>query len=142
MTTEKSSTAEIIEAHRRTAPRGEALNIGIERSRGRYVHVSENDIEYLPGWDQTLLAKLRTFPNLGQLSPYSPFPQAAEGEIWADKPAQPWSKDGMSIYVADKNLTTTRVVPREVYERGVRWEARSGKYRFPKTGGSPLPSRP
>lgn len=112
---------------------GEALNVGIERCRGRYVHVSENDIEYLPGWDRTLLAKLRAFPNLGQISPYSPFHQAAEGEIWTDRPASHWSKDGMTVYVAERGLTTTCVVPREVYERGVRWTTKGNEeFRFPR----------
>ena len=112
---------------------GEAINVGIERCRGRYVHISENDIEYLPGWDQTLIAKLRTFPKLGQISPFSPFHQAAEGEIAADRPAYPWSKDGMTIYVAERGVTTTCVVPREVYERGARWTSKgSGNFRFPR----------
>ncbi len=112
---------------------GDALNVGIERCRGRYVHVSENDIEYLPGWDQILLAKLRTFPNLGQISPFAPSPQAAEGEIWADKPASPWSKDGMTVCVAERGVGTTCVVLREVYERGVRWTTKgSGEVRFPR----------
>ncbi len=57
---------------------GEAINAGIERCRGRYVHVSENDMEYLPGWDRTLLAKLQAFPGLGQISPLAPVPQAKE----------------------------------------------------------------
>jgi glycosyltransferase involved in cell wall biosynthesis len=114
---------------------GEAINVGIERCCGRYVHVSENDIEYLPGWDQTLLAKLRTFPNLGQISPFSPFHQSTEGEIWVDRPASPWSKDGVTVYVAERGLTTTCVVPCEVYEQGVRWTTKGrGEFRFPRDG--------
>ncbi len=113
---------------------GEAINVGIERCRGRYIHVSENDIEYLAGWDRTLLAKLRAFPGLGQISPLSPSPRADEGEIAGERAASPQTKDGMTIYVAEGNLTTTCVTPREVYERGVRWGARSGKFRFPKDG--------
>src|SRR5687767_9846779 len=48
---------------------GEAINFGFESPRGRYLHVSENDLEYLPGWDADLMEKFRLFPELGQLSP-------------------------------------------------------------------------
>src|SRR5688572_16548875 len=36
---------------------GEAINSGFEAPRGRYLHVSENDLEYLPGWDADLISK-------------------------------------------------------------------------------------
>jgi glycosyltransferase involved in cell wall biosynthesis len=112
---------------------GEAINIGIERCRGRYVHVSENDMEYLPGWDRTLLAKLRAFPGIGQISPFSPFYQGEDGELVRWEGASPRTKDAMTVYVVN-NITTTCVAPREVYDSGVRWGARSGKFRFPKDG--------
>ncbi len=107
---------------------GEAINVGIERCRGRYVHVSENDIEYLPGWDRTLLAKLRAFPGLRQISPFAPVSQAEEI-------VSPRTRNGMTVCVTDRDLTTTCVVPREVYERGVRWTTKgSGEFRFPRDG--------
>jgi len=101
---------------------GDAINAGIDRCRGRYVHVSENDMLYRPGWDQTLLAKLRTFPNLGQLSLHAP----------GSAPASSWSVDGLTVYVADINVGTTCICPREVYERGARWQSRgTGEVRLP-----------
>lgn len=114
---------------------GEAINVGVERCRGRYIHISENDIEYLPGWDRALLAKLRAFADLGQISPFSPFPRANEGEIWAEKPASPRTRDGETIYVAERSIGTTCLVRREVYERGTRWGTkRRGEVRLPKDG--------
>ena len=66
---------------------GEGLNIGLEQCRGAFLQVSENDLEYLPGWDRELLSKFDEFPELGQLSPFSPFHQAERGEIWTDRAA-------------------------------------------------------
>ena len=29
---------------------GEAINLGLSEAKGKLLHISENDIEYLPGW--------------------------------------------------------------------------------------------
>ena len=44
---------------------GEALNIGLKKCLGKFLHISENDIEYLPGWDKELLEKFIYFNDLG-----------------------------------------------------------------------------
>ena len=44
---------------------GRAFNAGLRLARGRFLHTSENDIEYLPGWDAELLGKFEAFPELG-----------------------------------------------------------------------------
>src|ERR1035437_1487076 len=49
---------------------GQALNSGFRYATGLFHHVSENDIEYRPGWDTELLGKFDAFPDLGQLSPF------------------------------------------------------------------------
>jgi glycosyltransferase involved in cell wall biosynthesis len=114
---------------------GEALNLGIAKARGRYIHVSENDIEYLPGWDAELLSKFAAFSRLGQLSPFSPSYQVERGEIWVDKPASPLVRAGRTIYLAHENIGSTCMFPRDIWERGVRWKTYgSGSVRFPADG--------
>ena len=44
---------------------GEALDESLDKWRGRYVHISENDIEYLEGWDQAIVDSFEAFPKLG-----------------------------------------------------------------------------
>jgi len=36
---------------------GEAINVGLELAGGSFLHVSENDIEYITGWDEEMLSK-------------------------------------------------------------------------------------
>jgi glycosyltransferase involved in cell wall biosynthesis len=114
---------------------GEALNLAMATARGQFIHISENDIEYLPGWDKELLRKLRAFPELGQISPFSPAPRSEEGEVWVEKPSTPLSRDGVSILVADENVTTNCIIRREVWDKGVRWHnIESSVFRFPDDG--------
>jgi glycosyltransferase involved in cell wall biosynthesis len=114
---------------------GEALNPVIERARGRFIQVSENDIEYLPGWDTELLRKFEAFPELGQISPFSPVPRTDEGEIWVEKPAEPLTRDGVTVMVAEGNVGTSCIIRREVWESGVRWRNIDGEmFRFPDDG--------
>ena len=116
-------------------PGGEAANIGMKRAQGRYIMLSENDVEYHRGWDTELLRRFEVFPELGQLSPYSPFPQVEAGEVWEKKPAALLTRDGLSIYVAEGNVTTTSMIRREVYDRGARWVSYgNGRFKFPADG--------
>lgn len=111
---------------------GEALNIGIAQARGEYIHISENDIEYLPGWDAELLRKFERFPELGQLSPFSPFPEIDRGEVWVEKPAEPLTREAVTIYVAEGNLGTTCIFRRRVWDAGVRWKNYESRgFKFP-----------
>lgn len=114
---------------------GEALNIGLAEARGRYLHVSENDLEYLPGWDTEMLAKFEAFPELGQLSPFSPFPQVERGEVWVEKPATLVTQGHASIYVALGNVTTSCIIRRQIWDQGVRWKTFVFEvFRFPNDG--------
>ncbi len=114
---------------------GEALNPVMARARGPFIHVSENDVEFLPGWDTELLSKFEAFPNLGQLSPFSPVPRADEGEVWIEKPAERLERNGATVMVAEGNVTTNCIVRREVWESGVRWRnIESSTFRFPDDG--------
>jgi len=45
---------------------GKAFNVALPLCRGRFIHFSENDLEYLPGWDAYVLRAFEDFPKLGQ----------------------------------------------------------------------------
>jgi glycosyltransferase involved in cell wall biosynthesis len=114
---------------------GEALNLAMDRARGRYIQISENDIEYLPGWDKELLRKFDLFPELGQISPFSPVPHSEEGEVWVEKPASPLTRERTSILVAGANVGTSCIIRRELWDRGIRWHnIESSVFRFPDDG--------
>ena len=53
---------------------GCAFNRAVPFVTGSCVHISENDLEYRPGWDTILLPKCDAFPRLGQLSLFHPNP--------------------------------------------------------------------
>jgi len=78
---------------------GEAINLGLRSARGRYLHISENDIQYLAGWDRELLSKFDTFPELGQLSPMSPDPP--EGEVAWRRPASSITRGNSTIWLVE-----------------------------------------
>ncbi|KAF0822384.1 glycosyltransferase [Cytobacillus firmus] len=88
----------------------------------KFVHFSENDIEYRKNWDKELLQKFDTFPKVGQLSPYSPFPEVEKGEVWGIKPAQFVQKGAQKIYLSLTNVGTTSIVRKELIKQGLRWE--------------------
>ncbi|MGD0854886.1 MAG: glycosyltransferase [Dehalococcoidia bacterium] len=102
---------------------GQALNIGAEKATGKYIHFSENDIEYLPGWYENLLEKFDNFPELGQLSPFSPNPQKVIGEIFSVKETGPVTRKGITIYVTGLNTGTTSIIRRQVWDTGARWKS-------------------
>ena len=112
---------------------GKAFELGSMLSDSPFIHFTENDIEYLAGWDKELLEKFKVFPELGQLSVFSPFPQLEKGEIWEIHPSTPLRRDGKTIYIADRNIATTCIVRSEAKKR-VRWRTRKithETYRFP-----------
>jgi len=115
---------------------GEALNLGMRLAKSEFIHISENDLEYLPGWDVELLSKFEMFPELGQLSVYSPEPQSDKGEIWEKHPAKPITRNGKTIYLAEFNIATPSVFRREIYDKGGRWKtqpvSRDTYVRFPE----------
>jgi len=97
--------------------------------------MSENDIEYTSGWDRELIDKLGIFPEIGQLCPFSPYPQTERGEVWEEHPARMLTRDSAAVYVADGNVSTTSIIRREIWDKGVRWHTiQQGHLRFPDDG--------
>jgi len=101
---------------------GEAINLGLELAKGDFLHVSENDLEYLPGWDVELLSKFETFEELGQISVFSPKPQKNKGEIWENHPAKALSKNGKTIHLAE-TIGTSSMFRRQIWDKGVKWKS-------------------
>lgn len=120
---------------------GEAINLGLSLAQAPFLHISENDLEYLPGWDTELLQKFKVFPKLWQLSPFGPEPEAEKGEIWEEHPSKPVTRGRYTIYLADANIGTSCICRRELFDIGFRWrshpaiELGSG-FKFPDDGAT------
>jgi glycosyltransferase involved in cell wall biosynthesis len=115
---------------------GGAFNYATPFLRGRYVHYSENDVEYRSHWDTALLAKFEAFPRLGQLSPFAPKPEADIGEIWVEHGGQRVSSAGREVFVTSAGLGTTCLVRREVLDRGATWASiTAGEWHWPNDAG-------
>ena len=111
---------------------GTALNAGTDTLRGQFLHFSENDFEYLPGWDKKMMAQFEAFPKLGQLSVVSPFRQP--GEMGDDAPARAMKQGERTIYVTDFNVLTTSMIRREIWDKGLRWKNYDCRIKFPHDG--------
>ena len=113
---------------------GEAINIGLSEAKGKLLHLSENDIEYLPGWSTKVVRLFNVFGELGQLSLFSPVP--TDNEVWEVHPIKRvLYRDGEIIYEALGNVGTTSVIRREIWDRGVRVHTLRTKYfLFPDDG--------
>lgn len=97
---------------------GRSLNLGIERSCAPLIHLSDNDVEYLPGWSEYVIKTFDCLPELGQLSLYGPSP--SDEEVWEHPhPVRPWYENGVLVYEAPStNVPTTSVVRRSVFDQG------------------------
>lgn len=105
---------------------GEAINAAVERlTPAPFLHITENDIEYLPGWSDSLLSKFEAFPELGQLSPMGPRPQTERGEVGGENRVQPLTRSGQTIFVAEYNIGTTCMLRRTFWDGGLRWRSLS-----------------
>jgi len=113
---------------------GTGINLGLELAKAPFLHISENDTEYLPGWDRELLSKFDAFPKLGQICPFSANPEADKGEIWEKHPAKPITKNGKTILLAKENVATSCIIRRQIWEKGVRWRT------LPSKGGNKFPA--
>ena len=100
---------------------GQAINSGFRYASGLFHHVSENDIEYRPGWDSELLGKFDAFPDLGQLSLFGPEPDYAIGETWERTPSEPETRNGQTVFMTELNITTTGIMRRQFWDDGFRW---------------------
>ena len=92
-----------------------ALNLALERCRGRLLHVLENDYLVHEGWDEYVVDRFARLPELGQLGIATPAPETAAERV----------RD--LVVGARRNVTTCSVFRREVYfDDGIRWR---GHYR-------------
>ncbi len=97
---------------------GAAINLGLERATGTLLHISENDLEYLPGWSEKVVDLFDTFESLGQLSLYGPVPD--DEEVWSLKLSDLMHRKGRIIYQALNNVGTSCILRRELWDRGLR----------------------
>lgn len=113
---------------------GEAFNIGIEYSQGKYIHLSENDLEYLPGWCEYIYEIFEAFPNLGQLSLFGPVP--TDDEVWENKPSVLKHSKGKIIYEALGNVGTSSVLHSSLVDQDFRVQTlkSNGTFLFPDDG--------
>ncbi|MEJ8566442.1 glycosyltransferase [Wenzhouxiangellaceae bacterium CH-27] len=86
-----------------------ALNLGLSRCSGRFVHLMENDYRYRPGWDRYIIDRFDRIPELGQLALF-------EGDARFHR----GSHKGL-VWLAAENVCTTSVLRRELYAgQGIR----------------------
>ncbi|WP_016732733.1 glycosyltransferase family 2 protein [Saccharolobus islandicus] len=98
---------------------GEAINLGLNNAKGKLLHISENDIEYLPSWSSKVVKLFQIFNELGQLSLFAPAP--TDEEVWVFHPIRRvLYKEGEILYEALGNVGTTSVIRREIWDKGVR----------------------
>lgn len=94
---------------------GAATNIGwyygLEKVDADLLHRSDNDIEYLPGWRETVEDHFARLPHLGQLGVLN---------AHEDYPDGPPYEERWGIYLT--NPGGNSVMRREIYEDGFRWE--------------------
>jgi hypothetical protein len=116
---------------------GESINLGLAQAKFPYLHISENDYEYLPEWDKELLSKFDTFEKLGQLSVLGADSEMPLGEIRGKFPSTPVTKNGKTILLADDNVVTTSMIRREIWDKGLRWSSinqPNTPFQFPADG--------
>lgn len=119
---------------------GEAINLAFKECTGKFIYISENDIEYLPNWDKNLVLPFYLFNDLGQLSPFAPSPQRDIGEIWIDKPYIEERKyDNTKIYLTRGNIGSSQMLRKKIIDQGVKWYNREDNssdsgFKFPDDG--------
>jgi predicted O-methyltransferase YrrM len=100
---------------------GEAINIGLEKAQGRYLHISENDLEYLPHWSTQCIELFEKFQLLGQLSFFGPLPDDdTPGGVGAIPPSKLRHLQGSIIYETENNVVTTCMIRRAIWDLGIR----------------------
>jgi hypothetical protein len=94
---------------------GEALNEPISRARGDLIHIHENDIVLLAGWQEHSIASFAAFERLGQLSLFS----GVAGDEYPGPP-QPSTlrlRQGKIVYEAHGNVGTSSLLRAELFAR-------------------------
>ena len=96
-----------------------ALNQALERCTGKFLHIMENDYEYLQGWDRYVLDRFARIPQLGQLAPV-----VGHEYYHGDR------HQGL-VFLARDNVCSTSVFRRELFfDTGVRLKG-TCRNRFP-----------
>lgn len=114
---------------------GEGFNEGLTRCCAPFLHLSENDIEYLPGWAEQALAYFEAFPRLGQLSPFGPVePDDVAGGGGQRSTLR--HAGGLVLYEVADNVGATSIIRREPWDQGVRMHVlgEKGQIPFPADG--------
>ena len=108
---------------------GEAANQGLSRSKGDLLHISENDVRYLPGWSERVIELFERVAELGQLALVGA--SSSDTEIFGRWPSpSTWYCRGELLYEARTGgVATTSVIRRQLFERGLRIETISGSSR-------------
>ena len=65
---------------------------------------------------------------------FSNRPQFEKGEIWETHPAKPLKKNDQTIFLTNRNVTTSCIFKRELWEKGIRWET------IPSESGNKFPA--
>jgi len=100
---------------------GEAINLGLQRAQGQYLHISENDFEYLPQWAEISIDLFEVFPELGQLSLFGPLPaDDTPGGVGVVPPSQLRHAQGRIIYEMQHNVGTACIIRRQIWDQGIR----------------------
>ena len=116
---------------------GEALNDNIQRAAGSLIHLHENDILLLAGWQDHVIETFRAYADLGQLSLFNGLPT---DQYPADpQPVTLRFSEGKIVYEAHANVGTSSILRAELFRsRGIRVhnipQVDAGAFSFPDDG--------
>jgi glycosyltransferase involved in cell wall biosynthesis/protein-L-isoaspartate O-methyltransferase len=96
---------------------GEAYNLVIPKLKGEFIHLSENDKIYLPGWCEKMQEAFASFPKLGQLCLESSVP--TDAEVWVTKPVVRRFRKGCLLYESEGNVITSSILRKQLFEQGL-----------------------
>ena len=88
---------------------GEAVNQCFDKVSGELIHISENDLVYLPGWADHVREAFCFFPNLGQLSLFGAT-RLDNHPQWRTLPSRLRFARGKILYEALTNVGTSSVL--------------------------------
>lgn len=97
---------------------GEAFNFIVPLTCGDFIHLSENDQIFLPGWREHAESAFAAFPDLGQLSLFSDTP--TDDEVWEPKRSRLRFANGKILYEAPDNIGTSSIIRGKLFrEKGL-----------------------
>jgi predicted O-methyltransferase YrrM/glycosyltransferase involved in cell wall biosynthesis len=117
---------------------GEAVNQCLDKVSGEFIHISENDLVYLPGWSEHVRDAFCFFPNLGQLSLFGAS-RPDDHPRWLPHPSCLRFAHGKILYEALTNVTTSCVIRASlINHHGIRIHniapPEPGDFKFPDDG--------